>query len=120
MTNFDYEREFEHYLYVIQKVMDPNGSFLELGSGNLSLSDHFSNVTILDSDVALLMRYIEKEIRVIQGDYHFQPFQPNSFDYVVAIHPASDYYMHELSVFLLFGQDLRSRFSSKGGLSFVQ
>ena len=117
MTKFDYKGEFEHYLYVIQKVMDPDGSFLELGPGKFSLSNHFPNITILDNDIELLRRYVEKERRVIQGNYHSHPFLPNSFDYVVAIHP--DLYDSGKNIEWIDSDDVRFKFESSGLENFV-
>lgn len=81
------ELEFQHYLDIITKVMEPDGSFLELGPGSISLSDYLADVTILDKDTEVVKMYAGKKRKVLQGDYHNPIFLPNSFDYVIAIHP---------------------------------
>jgi len=81
------ETEFNYYLGVIKNVMDPDGSFLELGPRDLGLTDHFENVTIVDKDIEVIKKYESEGERVLHADYHSLIIRPNSFDYVVALHP---------------------------------
>ena len=81
------EKEFNYYLRIIQRVMLSGFSFLELGPGLFSISDYFSNVTILDKDINILKTYAEKKRKVICADYHQLVIKPKSFDYIVALHP---------------------------------
>jgi len=69
-------------------LMDPDGSFLELGpSRNLSLTDYFGNVTIVDKNIEVIKKYESEGEKAIHDDYHSLTIRPNSFDYVIAIHP---------------------------------
>jgi len=82
------EVEFNYYLKVIRDLMDPDGSFLELGpSRNLSLTDYFGNVTIVDKNIEVVKNYESNGEKAIHDDYYSLLIRPNSFDYVVAIHP---------------------------------
>lgn len=82
------ELEFNYYLGVIRNLMDPDGSFLELGpSRNLSLTDHFENVTIVDKNIEVIKNYASEGKKAMHGDYYSLVIKPNSFDYVVALHP---------------------------------
>jgi len=81
------EFEFNFYLKVIKETMKSDGSFLELGPGQFSISDHFQNVTIIDNDIRVLKRHVKKKRNVLCADYYSLVLKPNSFDYVVALHP---------------------------------
>jgi len=112
---FGYSEEFDYYLHVITQAMDCHGSFLELGPGSFSLSDYIKNVTILDNNPRVLERY-KKSGRIL-GDYHKLAVLPNSFDYVVAIHPElSD---SERNIDWLGNDEARFRFKVRGLEDFV-
>jgi len=81
------EFEFNFYLKVIKETMDPDGSFLELGPKDFSLSNHFKDVTMVDKDIEVIKKYASKGRKIIHGDYHSLIIPPDSFDYVIALHP---------------------------------